>query len=258
MQRSPEARMRRIDAVFFDLGDTLVDLGEGRGEYEALLSERAERVYLVLQEAGVAPTDRPGFCLAIAEHTESCYQRALAAERGITLSAVLSDLFRMWRVPVSDELIDAAVAAYSGGGGVSRPLRAGAMAVLEALRADGLKLGIISNTIQPASSMDRSLDRRGVLDFFAVRVYSSEHPWAKPHPAIFQHALAALGVDPGRAVHVGDRLEADTLGAHRAGMLAVHIVAERRSQGWREIVPDATICELPELLEVLPRLADRM
>ena len=247
--------MRQIEAVFFDLGDTLVDLGEGRGEYEALLLERAERVYHLLQVADVAPLDHTGFCTAIAEHTESSYQRALAAEKGITLSAVLSDLFRKWRVPVDDQLMGAAVAAYAGGGGVSRPLRVGAMAVLEALRADGLKLGIISNTLQPASSMDRSLDRRGLLDFFAVRAYSSEHPWAKPHPAIFEHALAALGVDPKRAVHVGDRLEADTLGAHRAGMLAVHIVAAHRSQDQHEIVPDATICELPELLEVLPRLA---
>jgi FMN phosphatase YigB (HAD superfamily) len=37
--------MAEIDAVFFDLGDTLVDLREGGGDYMARVTVRAERVY---------------------------------------------------------------------------------------------------------------------------------------------------------------------------------------------------------------------
>ena len=39
----------------------------------------------------------------------------------------------------------------------------------------------------------------------------------KPDPAIFRHALDALGVDPARAVHVGDTPAADVAGAIAAG-----------------------------------------
>ena len=35
--------MTHITAVLFDLGDTLVDLGEGRGDYEAHVRARSGR-----------------------------------------------------------------------------------------------------------------------------------------------------------------------------------------------------------------------
>ena len=46
--------MTAFQAVLFDLGDTLVDLGEGRGDYEAHVRVRAGRVYDALTAAGVA------------------------------------------------------------------------------------------------------------------------------------------------------------------------------------------------------------
>ena len=46
----------QIEAVLFDLGDTLVDLGEGRGSYEARLLLRAGHVHDVLAGQGVPMT----------------------------------------------------------------------------------------------------------------------------------------------------------------------------------------------------------
>ena len=45
----------------------------------------------------------------------------------------------------------------------------------------------------------------------------------KPHPAIFAHALDALGVPPARAVHCGDQPDADCAGARGAGLRGVLI-----------------------------------
>ena len=55
--------MTTITAILFDLGDTLVDLGEGRGDYEAHVRVRAGRVYDALTAAGVALEERHAFCV---------------------------------------------------------------------------------------------------------------------------------------------------------------------------------------------------
>lgn len=44
----------------------------------------------------------------------------------------------------------------------------------------------------------------------------------KPDPRFFLHATTALGVTPDQAVHVGDTVPADVVGARNAGILPVH------------------------------------
>jgi putative hydrolase of the HAD superfamily len=243
-----------FDAVCFDLGDTLVDLGEGRGSYEARLAMRVSRVYDVLAQAGVAPADRQAFCHALATSSEARYHQAVAEQRGIDISDVLRWFFAHHGIPADDGLIEAAAEAYCRGSGEVTPLRVGAREVLNTLRDHGLRLAVISNTLQPARYLDESLARRGLLEYFPVRVYSSEVRVAKPHPAIFRAALAALNVRPERAVYVGDRLVTDVAGAQGVGMKAVLIEVPQRIEQVPHIVPDARIRELPELLAVLPRL----
>ncbi|MDA1265479.1 MAG: HAD-IA family hydrolase, partial [Planctomycetota bacterium] len=43
----------------------------------------------------------------------------------------------------------------------------------------------------------------------------------KPDPEIFHRALARLGVEPGRVLHIGDRADTDVAGARAAGIRAV-------------------------------------
>jgi putative hydrolase of the HAD superfamily len=74
---------------------------------------------------------------------------------------------------------------------------------------------------------------------------------AKPHAAIFRAALGALGVSADRALHVGDRPLADVAGAQGVGMRAVLIETPYRLDADSDVVADARICELPELLELL-------
>ncbi len=46
---------------------------------------------------------------------------------------------------------------------------------------------------------------------------------SKPEPAIFERALAVLGVGPERAAMLGDRLDFDVGPARQLGMLALRI-----------------------------------
>jgi putative hydrolase of the HAD superfamily len=57
-----------------------------------------------------------------------------------------------------------------------------------------------------------------------VAVFSSEVGKRKPHPEIFQVALAALEVAPERTLFVGDRLYEDVRGAGELGMTTVQAV----------------------------------
>ena len=84
--------------------------------------------------------------------------------------------------------------------------------MLDDFRRSGLKLAVVSNTFVPADAMDRHLAMFGLLDFFPVRVYSSDVGYRKPDPRIYRHALDQLGVPPAEALFVGDLLKTDIVG----------------------------------------------
>jgi len=100
----------------------------------------------------------------------------------------------------------------------TRFLRApGALELLEALRARGYRLGVISNTVGEPGAFLRPVIASMELDrFVETFVFSDELPWTKPAPEIFRVALSQLSADPSSAVHVGDGWS-DLEGARRTG-----------------------------------------
>ncbi|MGH9009129.1 MAG: HAD family hydrolase, partial [Acidimicrobiia bacterium] len=96
---------------------------------------------------------------------------------------------------------------------------------LAVLSERGIRLGIICDVGFTASPILLAhLERHGILKFFDHWSFSDQVGVYKPHPEIFEHALAGLGgPDPGRCAHVGDRRRTDVAGAQAAGMRAVRI-----------------------------------
>ncbi|MET3960481.1 putative hydrolase of the HAD superfamily [Marmoricola sp. OAE513] len=123
------------------------------------------------------------------------------------------------------------------------------------LRARGIKVGVLSNTLWPRSWHRGWFERDGVLDLIDGDVYTSEIPWTKPSPKAFGAAMEAIGVsDPARCVYVGDRLFDDVWGAHNAGMKAIHVphsVIPAEQVGHTEGEPDAVVHELAEIPAVI-------
>ena len=121
----------------------------------------------------------------------------------------------------------------------------------EALRADGLKVGVLSNTIWPRDWHEGWFRRDGVDHLIDGDVYTSEIPWTKPSERAFAAAMAAIGVtDPARCVYVGDRLYDDVWGAHNAGLRAIHIPHSTipvNQVGHTEGEPDAVAHSLAEI-----------
>lgn len=125
----------------------------------------------------------------------------------------------------------------------------------EALRADGIKVGVLSNTIWPRSWHEDFFERDGVRHLIDGDVYTSEIPWTKPSPRAFGAALEAVGAtDPARCVYVGDRLFDDVWGARNAGLRAIHVphsVIPAEQVGHTEGEPDAVVQRLAEVLDVV-------
>jgi HAD superfamily hydrolase (TIGR01549 family) len=94
-----------------------------------------------------------------------------------------------------------------------------ALPVLEELRVQGLKLGLVSNT-------GRNLDEfvaHHRLDVDAA-IGSGKFGRTKPHPTIFRAVLERLAIEPADAAMVGDSPEDDVEGAHAAGIEAAYLL----------------------------------
>lgn len=89
---------------------------------------------------------------------------------------------------------------------------------LGALRERGVGLAVVSNW---DTRLPRLLERLDLARYFTAIVPSAEVGREKPDRAIFDHALARLGVPAAAAVHVGDHRREDVEGAQGAGMHAL-------------------------------------
>jgi HAD superfamily hydrolase (TIGR01662 family) len=87
---------------------------------------------------------------------------------------------------------------------------------LAALRAAGLRIGLVSNSARDV----REFARHHGLDVDAG-ISSFHHGHTKPHASIFRAVLDLLGVEPAEAVMVGDTIADDVEGALALGMRAI-------------------------------------
>lgn len=116
------------------------------------------------------------------------------------------------------------------------------------LLLDRTRLGVLSNN----GFLHDEVERLRLHDWFEIAV----HPpceLRKPHRDAFELGAAALGLPPDRCVYVGDSVKADALGAAAAGMTAVWL--DRWDDEWTARPPEihriTSLTELPALLATL-------
>ncbi len=125
-----------------------------------------------------------------------------------------------------------------------------ALETLTSLREAGFRLGLITNG--PASMQRWKIGQFALASHFDVMVIEGEFGHGKPSPRIFAHALAAVGLEPHEAWHVGDNLYADIAGAQAAGIHAAWIHRDRLEMGESpKAIPDRVIAHLDELRAAL-------
>jgi putative hydrolase of the HAD superfamily len=114
--------------------------------------------------------------------------------------------------------------------------------VLSALRADGMRLVVVSNW---DVSLHERLAETGLAELVDGAVASAEIGAAKPDRAIFARGLQLAGVPASAAWHAGDSWDADVEGARAAGLRAVLVARDGTRPEGVPVV--ASLAELPTL-----------
>jgi 2-haloalkanoic acid dehalogenase type II len=223
-----------VDAVIFDLDDTLWDVGPVilRAEH-AMMSFLAERYPRVVRRHTLETMRDVRARMAI-EHANMRHDftwlrlralelHALEAGYPVAMAGEAFEVFYRARneVAVYEDVVPALVR-------LARKFRLFAVSNGNAdLRSIGL-----------AAHFERSLAAR-------------EAGMAKPDARIFEMLLGAARVRPERAVHVGDDPHADVEGARRAGIRAVWV--NRGQAAWPADLPapDYSVGSLSELVTLL-------
>lgn len=227
-----------VEAVIFDWGGTLtpwhtIDMSQESAALALAATDGGATAAEALRAAGEAAWGRSR------DHHQSATIEAIFAEAGLGFDDSRLTAYREFWEPHTYTHDDV------------RPL-------LEWLRGEGLKVGVLSNTVWPRAWHEDIFVRDGIDHLIDAAVYTSEIAWTKPAPQAFHAAMQALGVsDPDACVYVGDRLFDDIFGARQAGMVAVHVphsVIPAAQVGHTVGEPDAVIQRLADLPDVIATL----
>jgi HAD superfamily hydrolase (TIGR01549 family) len=226
------SEMASIDAVVFDLDDTLIDwwgsISRCLAELttpdvaDALLDRcRQDHWHLDPTESFIWHRNT----WAMHEYRHEFWPLALPAMDADERDRLIADFAERLHV----EMFDDTAAALDKLGATHR-------------------LAILSNNHLLNDEVIRlRLDR-----WFDIALFASA-PTHKPHPNAFGPVIAALGVAPERCLYVGDSVKADVHGALNAGMIPVWV--DRWNDPWTERPPTVqritTLGELPQLVHDL-------
>ena len=120
---------------------------------------------------------------------------------------------------------------------------------IRALKAAGYRLGCVTN--KAAQFTEPLLRDLGIRDDFEIVISGDTLPQKKPDPAPLLHAAAFFGVEPGRALMIGDSVS-DVKAARAAGFRIVCMsYGYNHGEDIRDCGPDAVIDEMTELLPLI-------
>ena len=206
---------RKLEAVLFDLDDTLHD---DTLAYQSAAEEVAREIEA---EHGI---DALALKRAYIAQAQGFWTRLSAA----TLSAKLENVrAQLWGSALAEVgLNDRELAKRSATDYVRYRSRhftpfPGVIDLLKHLRAQNLKLGIVTNGFSETHREKIALLQIG--DYFDAIFIADEVGMVKPDPMLFAHACMRLESSPSVSAMVGDRYDRDIRGALKAGLFTVWI-----------------------------------
>jgi len=237
-----------LRGILFDLGDTLLDFEPM--DTRQVFREGAQRSYERLKDQLPASLPFEEYCERQFRSMRWAYFWSKLLRREFDSTRMMRRNHARWGVGLDAAMCDEMMWTWYEALLAHASVADDVIPTLQTLRERGLKIGLVSNTFVPAATHDRHLAQAGLIEFFPVRVYSSEVRFRKPHRRIFEIALSQIGTKPHETLFVGDLVKADIQGAKRVGMKTV--LRQAFAVNDRHRVADHVIRKISELTRIIP------
>ena len=205
-------------AILFDLDDTLIRAyAQPEEAWTRLL--HIFSTHLDVHDAGAVEQVR----IAIMDEARTFWSEATVAAKwrldipGARRLSVRRGLARFGRP--DDELADRIADAFTEMRRQEYRLYPDAHATVDALRAAGVKLALVTNGA--AATQRDKIERFELGHRFDHIQIEGEFGKGKPEPAVYRHALESLGVPAGDAWMVGDNYEWEVVAPQKLGLCGI-------------------------------------
>jgi putative hydrolase of the HAD superfamily len=192
----------KISAVTFDVGGTLIEPWPSVGEVYALIAGRHGFTDLDPQAL-----NRDFVCAwkarASFDYSKTAWQQ------------IVTESFQSNETPVSEACFEELYQFFATPN--AWRVFPEVIPTLAALRARGIRLGVISNWDDRLRPL---LSRLHLEHYFEMICCSCEVGFTKPAPEIFSHALGQLKLPAEQVLHIGDGEHEDFQGARSSGLHA--------------------------------------
>jgi putative hydrolase of the HAD superfamily len=245
-----------IRGAIFDLGMTLVQF---TGEWNSVLEESWQSLVEYLLSEGYN-LNRKRFIVAFRELFESrVYERAVSHIEQPTAEIFQQVMNQFGHSDLSSDVIERAMECFYSVSEEHWKPKQGVKEVLDELKEDGLRLGLISNA-GDVPNVRRLLDKGKIAHYFDPLLVSAAEGIRKPHVELFHKVQKAWDMPADQIVMIGDNLMEDILGAQRAGIhqiwLKEHVDTLQNHEISEQIHPEtitANFKEIPKLIREMGR-----
>jgi putative hydrolase of the HAD superfamily len=231
-----EAMVLGVKLVSFDVWDTLLSV---KSYYQSIALELAKSMDLPPK--------------TIVEKLIDGYTRVRAIRRagGFRDSEIVPSALKVIAkfLGVESETVSKAILAATENHPSEQHLIEGAKEAVRRVKELGLKVVVVGNVVFWPGNYNRILlEKAGLAEFIDEQFYADELEVSKPKPEIFTKVLSRFGVQPNEALHVGDSVFEDLVGAVLSHMNAVlidkNVDGAVRLSSWRVyIIPKIGMLE---------------
>jgi len=232
-----------IRGVIFDLGSTLIRF---EGDWPILLQNSLDLLINQLQKDGLG-FDQSDFRSAFERALEvyDLQRQSNLLERSTT-SLLQETMNSFGHEEISPDILGRGLRRfYSVSETHWQPMPA-LHAVLDELHEEGRMLGMISNA-GDVENVQRLIDKADIRSYFDPIIISAAIGIRKPDPRLFEMVLDQWQVNPDSVVMIGDRLDADILGAQGTGIHQIWLKPEIETSNATQITPEKIAEKLVEI-----------
>jgi HAD superfamily hydrolase (TIGR01509 family) len=240
-----------VQAVLFDLGDTLIHGNFTTGETEIVWAEIYHNIINPHQNPNIP--DLTTIRKAIADNVGKAMAHTWKhkIEEEMEIIPLFAKAFEVAGLPNYQDVdfIERVISAEQGLL-YQRIVEVGktVFPTLIELKQLGYRLGLVSNFCNIPAVVKHNLNQLGLLPHFEEVIISCELGWRKPSPKVYEAICHRLAVAPEECLFIGDRLIEDVQGPQKAGMQAVLTHEFRQEELDGTIQPLAVIKQLAEIL----------